>query len=650
MSEEVTKQKFNIKKLIAPVILFIIMVVGAIAYPVGDTVSIQTIYGGVMNGSQMRVYYDLGEGLKLENTKASEVADFGSRVTLKHHVGEYTEIGVAPTDLEEICGISTVNIEVNGENVRAIEASEIENYFANVNGVGYYDADENLYYFLPSGEEAYLLMSGETYHAIVDETIGTADAIELRTRIAICALFVIILSLIIFNFSRLNAYLTDIFDTKEGLLVPIAFVAFVAATLAVLVIGLRSELGMHPDEWDVFACLKYGMSHILPPDIRDPEVQSTFSGYGYTKLANGTYYFLIAGKVAAIAKFFYEAGNWFRIPNILLFLAMGYLYVKNIKKRNYLVLALGMSVQAWYIFSYVTADALDFFFSFLVLLALTDEDGMLIELLTNGITKKNWWKGVLLGVLFGMVFIGKQNYWTILGLAFIVLLFRLIRTPKDSKKGLLRTYIFILIVFVVTVGTRYGIDFAHYGTHESEIKYEYDVMYADYDKNPETPKQDRHPTYKMYENGYAISDLFEESTHWFRDTFHSFCGLLEDYETSQMYYTFMGLLYIVVIMTLLGHSVSAGKSKSEKTELLLIFALLLVNLLASIGNSYFSDSMAQGRYLLAMVLILSYLGFRNPEAFKKRYFTVSVILLNVLQVWYYCNSALTLTGVLPLVY
>lgn len=68
------------------------------------------------------------------------------------------------------------------------------------------------------------------------------------------------------------------------------------ALLVVCIIGLFSALGLHPDEWDVKACLDYGMTHFLPPDMRDPAVAQTYSGYGYTKLENYTWYFLSCRK------------------------------------------------------------------------------------------------------------------------------------------------------------------------------------------------------------------------------------------------------------------------------------------------------------------------------------------------------------------
>ena len=91
------------------------------------------------------------------------------------------------------------------------------------------------------------------------------------------------------------------------------------ACLVVFLIGMFSDLGLHPDEWDVKACLDYGMTHFFPPHMLDPEVAGTYSGYGYTKLENYTWYFFLAGKVALLFKTLFYGIAYYRIPNLILF-------------------------------------------------------------------------------------------------------------------------------------------------------------------------------------------------------------------------------------------------------------------------------------------------------------------------------------------
>lgn len=57
---------------------------------------------------------------------------------------------------------------------------------------------------------------------------------------------------------------------------------------------------------------------------------------------------------------------YYRVPNLLLFAALAFYFVRNIRQKNWLMVALGICVQSWYIFSYTTADALDFTIAFAI--------------------------------------------------------------------------------------------------------------------------------------------------------------------------------------------------------------------------------------------------------------------------------------------
>lgn len=636
----------RLKKLVIPVIALVLLIVGALVYPFNNKLETSIIYGDVMNGSGLRVYYDMGDGIAIEKSKFSSVSDSGAATLLRSGTEKINQIGIAPTDIQEVCTVKQIKFTVEDDNIYEIPASSFDQYFTAINANGTYDAATDQYYFLPAGDMAYLCMDNAKVNEVLTPIFDELNSGALRTRITCIFLLVALITFIFWNFEALEKYLTDVFDSSKGLLVPIAVIGFVVVTIGVMMIAFRTDLtANHPDEYDVVECLKYGMTHLIPPDIRDPEVAGTYSGYGYTKLENGTYYFLVAGKVAALAKLLWAAGNWWRVPNVLLFLGMAYIFVKNIRKKNWLLLALGISVQSWYIFSYTTADALDFFFSFLVLMLLTDEDSMLNKIIRDGLSSKNIVKALLIGVLFGMVFIGKQNYWVILAVAFVSLLMKLLDAPKEERGKLWKIYILILAVFVVTVGTRYAFDFAHYGMEASKVKDEMIVQYSAYDRNPTTPVQDLAISWRMYSHGYSIADFFAEVPTWFVNSFHSFCGLLDDYTTSPVYYGFALLLYVFVLVSLIGITVRKEAPLRQKIEVFICMGLLAVSVLASIGNSYFTDSQYQGRYLLPMTLTLGYIGYKTPEAFEKKYFKAAVIMLYVLNVWYFITKAMANLGV-----
>lgn len=642
----------NLKKLTFPFILLVALIIGSLIYPHSNKLTVQTIYSAPMNGTKAFGLWDTtGAGFSESNMVSSEVADFGSTLSFKHDTDHFLQLALKPTDINEVCGIACINISINDNDILSIPANEIEQYFQPSSAVGSFDEASGAYFFAPLEGDSILLMNKETYQNITHNAFHSSNINSQLTRIGTSILIVLILSLLILKWDKLAMWIDGLFEDKSDIFTPIAAILFIIATLAVCVIAFKSELGLHPDEYDVVECLKYGMKHFFPPDIRDAEVAGTFSGYGYTKLENSTYYFFLAGKIALIAKTLFSSINWFRVPNVLLFIGMGIIFMKNVKRKNWLILALGTSIQAWYIFSYTTADALDFFWSFLVLLQLADDDSWLNSILSQICEKKHFSKSIItrsliLGILFGMVFLGKQNYWIVLLLAFVVLLSKLLGAEKEDRKQYFKIYGLILAMFAMTVLTRYAFDFAHYGTQGSQIKASLDAQYADYDKNPTTAPVDLCPTYRMKDHGYSINDLFVETPKWFKYSFQSFCGLLADQETSLVYYGLMGFLYLSIII-LLGADYLTSENKQKKTEFIVGAFLLVLNVIISVLNSYISDSQAQGRYLLPMVFILGYLGAKAPSIWDKRAFKYALMLINILCVWYFSSQAPSLLGINP---
>ena len=406
------------------------------------------------------------------------------------------------------------------------------------------------------------------------------------------------------------------------------------ALLVVLLIGLFSDLGLHPEKWDVKACLDYGMNHFLPPDMRDADVAITYSGYGYTKLENYTWYFFLAGKVAKIFRALSDSIAYYRIPNILLFVFMAVFFVKNIRRKNWLFVAFGICVQAWYIFSYTTADALDFVWSFLAVNLLADKDSMLFRAAdAERITRKNWHCFVLPGLLFGMIILGKQNYWSILGLAFFVLLYRLLK-QRDKKMQLrtLKNYCCILAVFFAVLLFRASFDLIHYGLEKSEVKEVMAIQYAHEDKNPATPLEEQCVSWHMFERGVTIPEFFELQPNWFPMTWRSLCSITPYRDCPSWYYWTMGLLYLLICLGIACSSLSDKPGFWGKMEFFTGSALMLGGLIASLVNSYVIDSQPQGRYLLPIFLIAGYLASRTPKLFESRVYRVLLVITGVLSV------------------
>lgn len=439
---------------------------------------------------------------------------------------------------------------------------------------------------------------------------------------------------------------TDIFNIIISLVI-------IGAFLVAVMVAMLSELGVHPDEWDVKECLDWGMSHWIWPDMRADDVAVTYSWYGYTKVCNNTPYFLIAGKVAYLISLFMKILPYYRVPNLLLSLFITVFMLRRIKTHRFLALAYCVSVQIWYIFSYVTADAMDFVWAFLALYVLADENSILWKALapnetaagaeTAGGTEtaagaasggKNRTSKIIymiaLGVLYGLILLGKPYYFAVLVLTFYVLLMHLIRAEKELRKGLWSKYIFILLIAGLIFAGRMGIEYHYYGTDRAQVKQEMQEIYSSDDKKPSTPVEEQSITYHMYSKGYSLTDLFKYDEKWGLKSFRSFVSARITTEGDDWYYIFMAAAYIVIFAF-----VAVYLYREERLTLLIGTLLMVGGVVASVLNSYLIDSQAQGRYLLPAALIFAYMVSRVPQIWNNRIFKICVLAAACASIMYF---------------
>jgi len=411
----------------------------------------------------------------------------------------------------------------------------------------------------------------------------------------------------------------------------ISSLVIIGAFLVVLVVSLLSEFGIHPDEYDVRVCMDWSMKHWIWPDMRlqGEGLGDTYSLYGYTKVCNYTVYFLVMSKIAFVFKLFMGAWPYFRMPNLLLAVFMLVIMLKSVGQKRYLMLAFGMCAQAWYIFSYVTADALDFVFAFMAVYFLADEKSVLWRVIQS--EKKETFKCIGLGILYGMILLGKPYYYSVLVLIFIVLVYNLVKSEKSKRPMIWRKYILILSISCAIFAARYGLDVYYYGTDKAQVKEEMMEKFANYDKKPSTPVEEQVQTYHAYEKGYPLSFIFEDDPHWFAESFRSYVSARITKSGDDWYFVSMAILYLIMYFW-----VAFELKKKNNTWILIAGTLLMIGgIVASVLNSYFIDSQPQGRYLLPLALVFSFMASRAEDVWKNKKFCILVLLCGCLSVAYF---------------
>lgn len=418
---------------------------------------------------------------------------------------------------------------------------------------------------------------------------------------------------------------------KENWFEYLSGLVILVALLVAVMIAFLSEFGVHPDEYDVRVCLDWCMDKLIWPDMRleGAGLGNTYSGYGFTKVCNNTPYFLIFSKVAWIFMQFMGDLPYYRMPNLLLMIFMTVYILKNIKKRNYLMLGFGICVQAWYIFSYVTYDAEDFLLAFISIDLLADEEGYLWKTLKS--QERCVGKCLLLGVMYGILMLGKWTYYANLALTFLVLVTYLFKSEFNFRKQLFRKYLIIAGVAVLIFAARWGLDVHYYGSDRAEVEAEMEEKWADYDKKPSTPEEYKAYSWRLQSRGYGLSKVFELEPHWFIKTFRSMASARITASGDDAYY-----LLIFAFMILIYVWIGIGLCRSRQLWIFLLGTTLnLIDTAASVINSYISEIQPQGRYLLPVVITTCYMGAKAGSLWNDKRFKALVLVTGALSITYF---------------
>lgn len=609
-------------------LLFFISLPWICLAPTRQELSVEMNYKDAENGILAQLFW--GENGELSAQNCSDGIRDGNVVffALPQSPSSLKMLRIDPSNTESVYSISKIAFFLNGEEFKSYHASEIAEKFIPVNAE--ISVSEEKLIVTPTNSDSGLFIDSS---ALTDAAIAISQEIrtlQVRERLFLCVLLTAVLLLLVHFYQPLKRHLRILLQKEKNghrdWLSPFAVAVMAGAFLCVVIIGLFSDLGIHPDEWDVKSCLDYGMTHFLPPDMRDPEVAITYSGYGYTKLDNYSWYFLLAGKIAFLFQYLLYRLPYYRIPNILLFVIIAFFVVRNIKEQKWLMVSFGICVQAWYIFSYTTADALDFLWSFFAVWELSTENSLLYKTVsTKHITRRSIPGFLLLGVLFGMIALGKPNYLSILALAFFILIFKLIQEKDNEMRGILwRNYFIIAGIFLLTFAFRASFDIIHYGFDKASVEEMMAIEYCAEDKNPLTPAEDQSVTWHMMSKGASLKDFFAANPNWFSMSYKSFCGISPFGNTRIWYYILMGILYSGILISIAVKAL-ASKNLWRTLEFTAGFLLMIAGIVASILNSYIIDSQPQGRYLLPLVLIAGYLASRTPALFTKKYFCALLI-------------------------
>lgn len=195
----------------------------------------------------------------------------------------------------------------------------------------------------------------------------------------------------------------------------------------------------------------YYLAGWLRPDMNSSMVSGTFSMWGHNRLAESSLYYFLAGKVGWLFREFFYIPTYYRMFNLLLLGGMLLFCWKRREKHLWPIVALCMTPQIWYLFSYATSDAWDWFCGFVMVCMILRKEKYLYG---QESIRKLVLNGLIYSFIFAMILMGKSNYLVLLGIAFVDFLLGWFQ----HKAQRLSIFILYLAILAASFGIKAGIE------------------------------------------------------------------------------------------------------------------------------------------------------------------------------------------------
>lgn len=374
--------------------------------------------------------------------------------------------------------------------------------------------------------------------------------------------------------------------------------------------SLFSKHYSHPDETVTRMATDYYLAGWLRPDMNSSMVSGTFSMWGHNRLAESSLYYFLAGKVGWLFREFFYIPTYYRMFNLLLLGGMLLFCWKRREKHLWPIVALCMTPQIWYLFSYATSDAWDWFCGFVMVCMILRKEKYLYG---QESIRKLVLNGLIYSFIFAMILMGKSNYLVLLGIAFVDFLLGWFQ----HKAQRLSIFILYLAILAASFGIKAGIE------HLPTVKQ--DVAFSEPVENLQTMvREERNSENQAVALGHPKSQgvsLSELALPTLGTIFQSANGyyMWMTYESGMVYYVVMGLIqmtFLAVIINMVWKNRKGNLIVNIKSTYALFsfFLMILVVLLYCWMVTY----QPQGRYLLMVWLFLGYLCAQYKDAFGSK--------------------------------
>ena len=620
------KEFIKNKVIIISVILLLILLW---ILPIKDNISMCIEYSNEYdNNFSAQIFWKHAGEFNEKESSVQKVDRNCVDLEIKEDLKNITDLRIDPADKSDQFAITSLQIKNHGVCIKTIPIRELVS-IADFEYLQMPTVVLGVLYLRPTNSDPQIVLNYNFIEQYIIKYIW-------RYKI-IVSVYLIMLSIIGITIQKNINYLRNCLSILYKHYNKIIRIVLIIALGLVAYMAFRSFDYVHPDENMSKAAIEYYVKYSKPADFRDKNVIDSFSSYGHSRLSELSVYYFLAGKIAYFVKNLFGVVKYYRAFNVLLFAIMVGIFLKKGKEYFWLYVLLGMTPQVWYIFSYATSDAWDYFLSFLIIYQLMMPSSLFNQMLLKKDIKKAVFGLMFIGSLFGILILGKKNYYFIFVTSFIFLTWRLFKEKRNALQMVLRySIVVITCLLLYTCISKY--DMYRYEDKKA-VSSEYGNKYASEIK--ESDIQSVAITdgagIKMRDQGFSLKEIAIDRG-FFSESYKSYMGKYGwmQYDTNTFYYIMMGILYFIVFL-IIGWTIFQENTMIDKC---LFWALMILNfiiLIVSLWHSWTSDFQAQGRYLFPMnfnIAICVYLcQFKDRK--KETIFKMSVCTISCLSIYSY---------------
>lgn len=583
------------------------------------------------------VFTSLRENVTAKGARARVIYDGVARVSFCDlQYGKHCSVKrIDPLDEnwnnQEIVTISSIVVQKNGLVVWETSGKMLNEYFTGNDQIIMSDSENGLS-FTVLGNDSQLLPTGK----FVQEYVSAGRLLSVITSICY-GIAIMVIAYILGDWFAKGLRATE---TRFGKVTYWIYLgSIICAVLLCFYIGRRSPFWLNPDEYEVRSAVRYYQTNWMPPDIRSDEIADAYSVYGTSRHSEFNIFYFLAGK---IGQFFQDAALQSRWLNLGLFVTMAAIVVKYCKQYFALLFVILLTPQLWFLHSYTTSDALDFFWGFLCIFQLMKADSTLNRILENKFSKKQIPGYLLLAFLFVNMFWAKKSFYPILLFVFLILLIRLFEKQGEEKKEFLVKCLVLVGLTGAMFAVRYMItDFRYYEFDRHRVYNEMKELRALYEYKPSTPPHEQAGSIYLYNKGVPLSLFFGEM-RFNQDLFNTFAGFFGNYNfgMASWYYYVMASLYTALIVCLIFELVKMKEVK-KWLEFATVAVCIGIQYLLIFINGYFVDFQPQGRYMLPALLFVTYLVYACKESKNNKMIRLILCATCILSLYAYLTVGAT---------